>query len=97
MKRKAEGKNTQGGVDIDEEGVKLKEVTIFVSFAIFLILCVYQQLNVGRDFETNHAISNWIHNSTFNSDIRGEITLDEIKMKEEYYKWLESFINKKLY
>ena len=62
-----------------------------------MIICVYQQLDISTNFKTNHAISNWINNATFKNDIRGEISLEQVKMKEDYYLWLESFINQNLY
>ena len=68
IKKKAEGKkNALGGVDIGDDQVSTSEVCIFVAFTVFLMICVYQQLDISTNYETNHAISNWVNNSTFNN------------------------------
>lgn len=97
LKKSVEGNNAGGGEKVQTQNLSNGEVFIFTLFTFFLFIGVYLQLDIQSSFKTNHAIENWIGNATFNDDVRGSVTIDQLRFQEDFVDWLESFFETRMY
>ena len=97
LKKSVDGNAGGAGDKLQTENLSNGEVLIFTMFTFFLFIAVYLQLDVQNCFKTNHAIQNWIANSTFNDEVRGSLTVDQLRFKQDYYDWLNQFFETQMY
>ena len=92
-------KNNEGKLQTGQRSrhIQPREVLTFALFSLFLIICVFLQLDIPQCYSTNSAIRAWTANSTFNHGIRGSVTLDQIVYPDDFYDWLDAFLIGKLY